>query len=269
VQLEQRIGITANLADAWLLPRTSRDDVEGASAPKSLQAFVPAAQSLGFFRISPEGNSNLRVRVQRLASGRSASMKKDWELTQEAFDQLLNWLDSDREEAGRKYEAIRLRLIKIFTCRGCSEAEELADETINRVAARLDNLEWKDDGDRARYFYAVAQKVYLEYLRNCKKRHAEISLDSGAETSIASNSGTDEIEFEYACLERCLEHLPTNSRRLVLEYYHQERKAKIDHRKMLAEELGIAVNALRIRAHRIRLALERCMYDCLEEQPVH
>jgi hypothetical protein len=47
-------------------------------------------------------------------------MKKDWVLTQDAFDKLLNWLDSDRERAGQKYETIRLRLIKIFTCRRCS-----------------------------------------------------------------------------------------------------------------------------------------------------
>jgi DNA-directed RNA polymerase specialized sigma24 family protein len=197
-------------------------------------------------------------------------MKKDWVLTQDAFDKLLKWLDSDRDRAGRKYETIRLRLIKIFTCRGCSEAEDLADETINRVAAKLDTLEWEGDGDRARYFYAVAQKVYLEHLRNSKNRHGGIPFDCADETSVVIiKSDTDEIESEYACLERCLENLPINNRRLVLEYYHQERKAKIDHRKMLADELGIAVNALRIRAHRIRLTLERCMHDCLEQQPAH
>ena len=58
-------------------------------------------------------------------------MNKDWILTQESFDALLNWLDPRREEAGQKYEDIRLRLIKIFTCRGCLEPEDLADETIN------------------------------------------------------------------------------------------------------------------------------------------
>ena len=50
-------------------------------------------------------------------------MNKDWFLTQEAFDALLAWLDPEREAAGRKYEEIRLRLIKLFTCRGCSEPD--------------------------------------------------------------------------------------------------------------------------------------------------
>ena len=57
-------------------------------------------------------------------------MKKEWDLNQNAFDNLLEWLDADRDRAAEKYEAIRLRLIKIFLCRGCSEAEELSDETV-------------------------------------------------------------------------------------------------------------------------------------------
>ena len=44
-------------------------------------------------------------------------MKKNWELSQEAFDALLIWLDSDREQAALKYERIRGGLIKIFTGR--------------------------------------------------------------------------------------------------------------------------------------------------------
>jgi len=79
----------------------------------------------------------------------------------------------------------------------------------------------------------------------------------------------EDIEPSYECLEHCLEHLPSTNRQLVLEYYRQERKAKIDHRKLLAAELGIAVNALRIRAHRIRRSLEQCVHSCLEQQPAH
>ncbi len=64
-------------------------------------------------------------------------MHKEWTLTQAALDSLLAWLDPDRDRAGAKYEAIRTRLIKVFVCRGCPEAEDLADETINRVASKL------------------------------------------------------------------------------------------------------------------------------------
>ncbi|MGH9969809.1 MAG: RNA polymerase sigma factor [Pyrinomonadaceae bacterium] len=185
-------------------------------------------------------------------------MTREWDLTQEAFDRLLRWLDADRESAGKKYEAIRLRLMKIFTCRGCREAEDLADETINRVAKRLQELLERYTGDPAPYFYGVANKVHLEYLR--RKPAPEIPPVPDSD---------DEIEREYACLESCMERLSVSNRQLVLEYYQDERRAKIDHRKQLAEALGIAVNALRIRAHRVRVQLQQCMQVCLERQPAH
>jgi DNA-directed RNA polymerase specialized sigma24 family protein len=62
-----------------------------------------------------------------------------------------------------------------------------------------------------------------------------------------------------------MERLTPDNRNLVLKYYQEEKRARIDHRKRLAEKLGIAVNALRIRAHRIRASLEECVQKCLEE----
>jgi DNA-directed RNA polymerase specialized sigma24 family protein len=190
-------------------------------------------------------------------------MKKEWVLTQEAFDRLLDWLDPDRDQAGRKYEAIRLRLIKIFTCRGCFESERLADETINRVTARVEGVAPDYVGDPALYFYAVAHKVHLEYLRKEVGRQSSASTDSAE--ARAKTDLTESFEAEYQCLEGCLDDLPGESRDLVLRYYELEGQAKIDHRKQLAAELGIAVNALRIRAHRIRRGLQRCMRRCLEK----
>src|SRR6478672_10875246 len=83
-------------------------------------------------------------------------MNKSWVLTQESFDALLDWLDPHREQAGQKYEDIRRRLIKLFVCRGCPEPEDLADETINRVIKKLKEIESGFTGDKARYFYGVA-----------------------------------------------------------------------------------------------------------------
>jgi DNA-directed RNA polymerase specialized sigma24 family protein len=196
-------------------------------------------------------------------------MKKDWVLTQDAFDTLLDWLDADRERAGRKYESIRLRLIKIFTCRGCHQAEELADETINRVVARVVELASGYQGDPALYFYGVSHKVHLEYLRKAHNQPINLPLATENNQHTQAIDLTSDIEPEYECLERCLEQLPPDNRDLVLRYYQQDRKAKIEHRKSLATELGIAVNALRIRAHRIRLVLQRCVRDCIEQQPAN
>lgn len=181
-------------------------------------------------------------------------MKKNWILTQESFDTLLAWLDPNRESAGRKYEEIRSRLIKIFVYRGCHEPEDLADETINRVTSKLDFIQGSFIGEPARFFYGVANKVHLEYLR--RKPAPLLPLPS---------QNPEEIEREYQCLDRCVNRLTRDNRELVLQYYQEEKQAKIEHRKCLAEQLGIALNALRIRAHRVRASLQDCVKRCLEE----
>jgi DNA-directed RNA polymerase specialized sigma24 family protein len=184
-------------------------------------------------------------------------MHKDWTLDQPAFDALLAWLAPDRDQAGERYEEIRRRLIKIFTCRGCHEPEDLADETINRVVKRLPEIgPLYDDSDRALYFYGVANKVYLEFLR---RRPVAPPAPTASDSSAASP--TDEPA--YVCLERCIEHLSARNRELVLRYYQEDKRRKIDERKRLAAQLGIALNALRIRAHRIRARLQQCVEECL------
>lgn len=183
-------------------------------------------------------------------------MNKEWVLTQEAFDKLLLWLDPNREQAGKKYEEIRRRLIKLFTCRGCRASEELADETINRVTKKVQELADTYNGDPALYFYGVAHNVHLEYLRR-KQSAAPPPAPAGQ---------PDETEQEYDCLEQCMQRLTLNNRELVLQYYREEKKAKIDHRKLLAQKLGIAVNALRIRAYRIRASLQECVQNCLAQE---
>jgi hypothetical protein len=97
-------------------------------------------------------------------------MKPKWELNHEAFEKLLSWLDKDRNIAAEKYEAIRLRLIKILDYRSCFDSESIADETFDRVAKKIDWLIENYQGDPTLYFLAVANKIYLEFL---KKPHQE------------------------------------------------------------------------------------------------
>jgi DNA-directed RNA polymerase specialized sigma24 family protein len=59
--------------------------------------------------------------------------------------------------------------------------------------------------------------------------------------------------------------LSPENRALVLRYYEADGREKIEKRKILADELGIAPNALRIRAYRIRAALQKCLEKCVED----
>jgi len=175
-------------------------------------------------------------------------------LTQESFDQLLLWLDGDRERAGQRYEELRLRLIRKFARRGCPVAEELADQTIDRVVGKVGQIADGYVGDPALYFYRVAQYVFLEYVR---KQPNPLPLPP------PEPGRSNEIERRHNCLDRCLDGFDGNARTLILHYYSDERRAKIDRRAALARDLGISVNALRMRAHRIKLELQRCIDGCL------
>lgn len=180
-------------------------------------------------------------------------MNKDWFMSEESFEALLDWLASDREQAGLKYEEIRSGLIKFFSSRGHSDAEDLADESINRVASRLSEVRNRVSGDRSRYFYGVARKILLEHLRR---------KQPSVPPEFVRNSGR--VEVEHRCLEECMAKLSEENRELVLGYYQADGRAKIDQRRLLAEELGIAPNALRIRAYRIRAALQKCVQRCVD-----
>ena len=179
-------------------------------------------------------------------------MNKNWDMSPESFEALLCWLDPDRERAGLKYEQIRSGLINFFTGRGHCEAEDLADETINRVISRLHEVGTQVTGERSRYFFGVARKVQLEFLR---RKIPQAPPDS--------NTDSAQVELEYRCLEECMDKLSPENRKLVLRYYEMDGREKIEKRKLLAEELGIAPNALRIRAYRIRVALQKCLEQCV------
>jgi DNA-directed RNA polymerase specialized sigma24 family protein len=184
------------------------------------------------------------------------SPKKEWELSQGSFERLLEWLGDNRESGGRKYEEIRRKLIKIFVSRGCAWPEELADEVINRVVRKIFEITEKyDNNDPALYFYGVAQHVYREYFSRASRP-----------TPHAPPPPPPPDLSAEECLEHCMRSLERQDQTLALEYFAEKKRAKIDLHKDMAERFGISVNALRIRAHRLRARLRRCVFDCLDQK---
>lgn len=187
------------------------------------------------------------------------------------FEKLLKWLDADdRDRAGVKYEEIRHSLLKILTWNGCHDAEELADQAINIVTEKIDEIVeiFSRDDDPALYFYGVARKLRLESIRRAKLR-APLPEDIIVETP--PTDLTDD-EFERSermdeCLKRCVAALNPRNRETALSYYRYGKQAKITNRKALAEETGVTMGNLRVKMYRIRLALEKCIRQCLEEGP--
>lgn len=188
-------------------------------------------------------------------------MRNNWQPSADEFNLFLRWLDPDIEKAAERYESMRRNLITIFVRRGCHRAEELTDETFNRVMRRLPKMIDTYVGEPNRYIIVVAKHLHLEYVDETNRQDSLPDHDHDSDLSVEPDDDTKEVE--YACLERCLKELPIKQQKLVVEYYYEDRRAKIDHRKQMADEMGINLNALRIRAHRIRNVLEECLEKCL------
>lgn len=180
-------------------------------------------------------------------------------LTRERFEDLLKWLNTDRDRAGEIYEEIRTSLIKGFCAHGCTVPDELADETINRVALKLPEFAADYVGAPVRYFRRVAHYVHLEYLK--RQRHmVELPDDMQVRNT------TEDVEQEYGCLEQCMEQLRPSSRALVIQYYQGEKGIKIEIRKQMATHLKTELPQLRLKVHRIRMTLKDCITDCLKQK---
>jgi len=157
---------------------------------------------------------------------------------------------------------MRGRLVRYFDRRNCFPADDLADETLNRVARRLEEEGAISEGPPARYCYIVAKFVLLEHVRRSRSQvSAEESDFSLAVSSVTRVPSTTERETEQMLdyLEHCLEKLVVGDRELILGYYRGELREKIEQRRELAERLGLTINALSIRACRIRDRLEDCV----------
>jgi RNA polymerase sigma factor (sigma-70 family) len=187
-------------------------------------------------------------------------------ITPEKFEALMAWLGPDREQAAEKYLYIRQSLIQIFTWRGVDDAatDELADETFNRVTERIQEIGPTYRGDPALFFLGVARKLIHEYFRTVKY---QVPLTN----EIIAHLSTDDSEVEvtkkeraYECLKACLKETSPENRELLRSYYSMNKQAKIDRRKELAQGLGINLNHLRVRLHRIRASLHNCIIKCLE-----
>jgi DNA-directed RNA polymerase specialized sigma24 family protein len=70
-------------------------------------------------------------------------------------------------------------------------------------------------------------------------------------------------ERRLECFDECLRKLPNETRVFIVEYYREENGLKIEQRKQQAARLKTTLNALRLRASRLRRELGACINVCL------
>jgi DNA-directed RNA polymerase specialized sigma24 family protein len=199
-------------------------------------------------------------------------LREERGLTPRAFSRLLAWLDDGIDSEGETYLEMRRRLALYFDRRDRLSVDDLADETLNRIARTLDKDGAIAITPPARYCYVVAKFVLLEDIRH---DHVHVPIDETGRGDAAARPGIrlaepDEDlaarERRLECLDRCLQELKAEQRELVVEYYRDAGRQKIDRRRDMAMRLGISMNALSIRACRIRNTLESCVEACCLER---
>ena len=200
------------------------------------------------------------------------SLREERGLTQVAFSRLLDWLDDGVGSQGETYLEMRRRLVSYFDRRDRLSADELADETLNRIGKTLEKDGAIATTPPARYCYVVAKFVLLEDVR---REHTHVRLDQARTAGVPARRGVAvaEPDEDFAirerrleCLDRCLCGLKAEQRELVLEYYRDAGRQKIERRREMAARRGISMNALGIRACRIRNSLEACVGACCQQQ---
>ena len=177
-------------------------------------------------------------------------------LTREAFERFLRWLSANPDDAAKKYEEIRRKILRYFIWKACVESDQLFDKTVDRVIRIIER------GDQysspVALFYGVARRIWLEATK-------EPRIDQLSQKEMPSPQPNDSNFHEQSllCLETCLAKLSESNRNLVTVYYAGQGHEKIETRKKLAAEHG-GGSALRLKAFRIRAKLCNCVTDCLK-----
>jgi DNA-directed RNA polymerase specialized sigma24 family protein len=170
------------------------------------------------------------------------------DLTLDTWNRFLCALAPDAALAASRYEQLRHRLIALYRWRGLPCPEDLADEAFDRVAEHLGRgLVVRPDVGA--YLLGVARRIAREARY---RRRGEEPLDPTTAPELPVLPALHDPDDELARLCRCLDELPHTERQTLLAYEAGSRAEQVRRRKALAAELGIPINALRVRVHRLR-----------------
>lgn len=166
---------------------------------------------------------------------------------------LLARLNADQTLAGEEYEKLRKRLIYFFERKGCRIAAELGDETINRVARKIE--EGIEIRDMLKYSSTVARLVLKEHWDDPKREWEQID----EQQSPAGNHNEESDDRALDCMKNCLHSLPEKDQELMVKNCTSNKQGKLE----IANSEGISINALRLKVFRIRTRLNECYQKCI------
>lgn len=181
--------------------------------------------------------------------------KNSWSLSPESWDRLLGALASDPDSAAREYETLRRKLLMYFGQRRIDDPDSQADIVFDRLARKIE--EGVEIREPHGYALGIARLVLLE-AKSTAARKALNEPELRLRQSQQDEPDPDAQEMA-AYLEKCLALLDAATRTWLVDYYSDSGKTRIERRERIARELGVGMNALRIRACRFREELRSCV----------
>src|SRR5579864_4944658 len=144
-------------------------------------------------------------------------------LKSDQFDHFLRRLDPDRSRAGEKYEELRRRLIKFFEWNSCFPAEDLVDETFDRAAEKLEDMQVLDV---VGFAWGFAKHIRQEAHKRAERIVPISDLPKGQEFIAQEKSPEKAVQEQLEderrarCLRLCLQRFSLPDRELFLKYHN-------------------------------------------------
>lgn len=194
--------------------------------------------------------------------------KPFYDVSEESFNRFLALLAPGPEEAAEAYFGLRSKLSMLFQMRGFPDPEGPADETLERLVKRVSES-GNEILDIRAYALGIAKKILLEHQRSTRKTVSfdsqRLDLQSSPEQSSIEHSDVQRRSED--CFRKCLGTLSPQTKELLLAYYSVGGKP-MKTRELLAQELGLSLNALRVKIHRERSSLNSCIRKCLKSSDI-
>jgi len=189
------------------------------------------------------------------------------DLTLASSERLFAWLGPDREQAEARYAILRRKLVLYFSRHRVSDPENLADETFFRAIKYLQSK--TVDTTPEPFLLGVARNILLEeYRRPAHSSGIQVEdLASLVAPNEQSRIAEEELRTKRAeCMQKCLSVLLPQQRELILKYYSLRLQPSKFNKEVeeLASHLGINMQALYVRIHRIKQQLSACLDECVE-----
>jgi RNA polymerase sigma factor (sigma-70 family) len=151
--------------------------------------------------------------------------------------------DKDPVRAEQRIAELWDELVKFFVWKGCRTPEDAAQEVFVRAIRKIDEGAVITTPHIRTYFFGFARNLLLEGWKPSRETPLE---PEQAERISAPDAGDIDDELDAKrLLERCLGVLSEPDRQLIVDYFTSDRDA-------LAVKLGLSVENLRVKVHRIR-----------------